>query len=179
MKAREWLFYKDSNRKVFILSLTWYTAIILKMHFSGILHALQIDTGHTWCNRYALMPSDTITWTPLFRSLLDFLTQSSSGILQDQCVCFWSSILYHLMAPSTGYQLCEPPTEPQSVLTSNRRKGKRKENVKKSLISFYWFWPNYNIMPYGVYVMVLDLEKASGAKGKQMGDDKNGRLAPK
>lgn len=29
-------------------------------------------------------------------------------------------------------------------------------------------------MPYGVYVMMLDLEKASGAKGKQMGEDKMG-----
>lgn len=152
-------------------ALQWNTLCLADRHTGHVIHGI---TDMLWClgtRSQGLL---------CFRRLVDFLTQSSSGILQDQCVCFWSSILHHhIMAPLTGYQLCEPPPEPQRVLTSNRRKGKRKENVKKSLISFYWFWPDYNIMPYGVYVMVLDLGKASRAKGKQMGEDKNGRLAPK
>lgn len=169
IQIEKWSFYPwHDTLPLFWKSIQWDT------------HASQINTGQVihgiinmlWC---------LLTWSHVcFRPLLDFLTQSSSGILQDPCVCFWSSILHHhITAPSTGYQLCEPPPEPQRVLTSNRRKGKRKKNVKKSLISFYWFCPDYNIMPDGVYVMVLDLGKASGAKGKQMGEDKNGRLAPK
>lgn len=72
------------------------------------------------------------------------------------------------MAPSVGYQLCEVPAEPRSVLTSNRRKGKGKRNVKESLISFYWVLPNYNIIPYGVCVMmVLGLENTGGAKTEE------------
>lgn len=49
-----------------------------------------------------------------------------SGILQDQCVYFQSGILHHFMAPSTGYQLREPPTEPQLATEGKGRKGQCK-----------------------------------------------------
>lgn len=130
IQIEKWSFYPwHDTLPLFWKSIQWDT------------HASQINTGQVihgiinmlWC---------LLTWSHVcFRPLLDFLTQSSSGILQDPCVCFWSSILHHhITAPSTGYQLCEPPPEPQRVLTSNRRKGKRKKNVKKGLISFYWYF---------------------------------------
>lgn len=114
------------------------------------------------------MPNNTITMDSSVSGLswISF-TQLSSGLLQDQCVYSWSGILHHFMAPSTGYQLCEPPSEPQSTLTRNRRKGKGKGSIKEILISLYWFLPNYSTMPYGVCMMVLDLEKANRVKGRR------------
>lgn len=171
MKAREWLcFIKIEMKKYWFypshdkLPLFWKCALV--EYFVPWRHWI----CDIWYNRYTLMPNNTITMDSSVSDLCwIFLTQSSSGILQDQCVYSWSGILHHLMAPSTGYQLCEPPTEPQSVLTSNRRKRKGKGNVKENLISFYCFLPNYNIMPYGVCVMVLDLENAGGAKTEEDG----------
>ena len=111
-------------------------------YFENVLHwktSCLGDTGYVTYgkNRSTLMPNNTVTMDTSVSGLcwISF-TELSSGILQDQCVYFWSGFLHHFMAPSTGYQLCEPPTEPQRLLTGNRRKGKRWGRVKESLISF-------------------------------------------
>lgn len=64
------------------------------------------------------------------------LTRLSSGVLQDQCVYFRSGILHHFMAPSTGYQLCEPPTEPQLATEGKGRKGQCKGEFDFIFLAF-------------------------------------------
>lgn len=118
------------NGKVFIITLTWSTSVFLKSTSVDNFMPERYWLCDIRYNTYALMPNNTVTVdSSISGPCWISLTQLGSGTLQDQCVHFWSGILDHFMAPSTGCQLCEPPTEPQRETEGKGRKRAMQRGV--------------------------------------------------